>query len=483
MATANPLASSPKSPASPFAAPPQNPTNPLAKAPNFQTITGQNTYVAPYQPPKPVGVKATDPASNVSSTSQNLPTNQQSTYVPPAQTNNTSQQNQNSTYNPNAGYNAGVTPQQAPQGTPAAPAGSTPNTGLYGQLIGQLQNTATNGSPNVTAAIQAQRDLANSYGNETARIESLPVGVGDQTGREAILNRLYASKQAAAATGVSNALTANGQQINGLGTAAGLAGQTTQLPYGTPVYNQASGQYLSGGSGAGVQPTDPFYQTLQHYAQLRATGQEALIPGSISGNSVLNAQVTQMAQQSTGGGYNYNTAAGNAQANQSNAAVGGTAPVNANASIYSNSLSSYYTLQNSVQNVDQFGNLLTQSMGGINPFDVKYANQTLATIRGQLNSGDQAAYDNTLAALRSKVSGLLSAGGNEVPSAITADAQKILDGSLPLGGLQQVLGRIQQEGQILLNNQAQIVNQSRTGTLGGSGSNTSGASTGANPWH
>ena len=86
---------------------------------------------------------------------------------------------------------------------------------------------------------------------------------------------------------------------------------------------------------------------------------------------------------------------------------------------------------------------------------------------GQLSSGAQAQYDSTLAALRSKVSGLLAIGGSEIPTALTADSQKILDGSLPLSQLNDVLSRISQEGNILLTNQANLVNTARAGTLGG----------------
>jgi hypothetical protein len=130
----------------------------------------------------------------------------------------------------------------------------------------------------------------------------------------------------------------------------------------------------------------------------------------------------------------------------------------------------------------------------INPSDAKYANQTLAAIRNQLSTPEQATYDTTLAALRGKISGLLSVGGNEIPSQVTADANKILDGSLPIGSLNAVLARIQAEGTILLQNQANIVNNAYQGiqnggtvSTGNSSSNgttnTNTTASGANPWH
>lgn len=175
--------------------------------------------------------------------------------------------------------------------------------------------------------------------------------------------------------------------------------------------------------------------------------------------------------------------AGKIGATQSNAQLGGTATPEAYGQIYTKALNDYTNLQQNVQNVDQFGSLLTSNMssGGINPSDLKFASKTLAEIRGQLSSGAQAQYDTTLAALRSKISGMLSVGGNETPTAITADAQKILDGTLPLNQLSGVLGRIQQEGQILLQSQADKVNTAKTG-IGSYGNSAAAGSSGSLSW-
>jgi hypothetical protein len=200
-----------------------------------------------------------------------------------------------------------------------------------------------------------------------------------------------------------------------------------------------------------------------------ASNQQGAIPSSITSNPVLNAQVLQMAQQ-INPSFNYNTAQGAAAAQQSNTTLGGTATPQAYAGIYQQALGDYQNLQQSVQTVDSFGNLLTSNMlqGGINPSDLKWASKTLSEIRNQLSSGAQAQYDTTLAALRSKISGMLAIGGSETPTALTADAKNILDGSLPLNQLTGVLQRIKQEGNVLLNAQGQKVNNAKTGIGGGS---------------
>lgn len=290
-------------------------------------------------------------------------------------------------------------------------------------------------------------------------------------------NTQQAQQLSGLSTALGSANTQQAQQISGLGTAANLA-QPQTAAYGQTVFNPLSGQYEGN---SGLPP-----ETLQQYAQMAANGQYSAIPSSITGNPVLNAQLNTAAQQINP---NYSPIVSTAQgaATAANVQLEGTATPTAYNAIYQTALNDYTNLQQSVENVDQFGSLLTSNMtaGGINPSNVKYANQTLAQIRGQLSSGAQAQYDTTLAALRSKISGMLSVGGNETPTAITADAQKILDGSLPLSALNDVLRRIQQEGNVLLQTQASKVNTAKAGTQGGSPSAPSQASSGGvpNPWH
>lgn len=282
------------------------------------------------------------------------------------------------------------------------------------------------------------------------------------------------SNQQDALTHQGNAyITGQQQQITALQSAGQLA-QPQMGEYGKTYYNPLQAGQPQGGS-QGIQPNDPFYKTLQTYAGLLANNQGGTIPATITGNSVLNAQLQQMAKE-INPAYNYNVAQGVGAAQASNAQTAGTAGVQANQAVFNDAYKAYTQLQNATQNVDQFGSLLTSGMqdaqgNTINPFDVKYANQKLADIRNQLSNAQQAQFDTTLAALKSKVSGLLSVGGNEIPTAITADAQKILDGSLPFGSLNSVLQRIQTEGNILLQNQANLVNSSYAGTQGQNNAN------------
>jgi hypothetical protein len=392
---------------------------------------------------------------------------------------------------------------------PAAPPAPPTYSGLIGSAAGQagnvqtqagnVNNTATqigaNGqmSPQELAKIQLLGGLTESQAQDSANIETHPGVGGFAMGRdainlanhEAIRSSLGQQIQgyAASRTANANALNQQATQQNNAGTLMGNAGNlyqnaatsaapSTATP-GQAVFNPLTGTYSSASSGGGTPTTAPSgidQNSWNQYIQAYASGNIASIPSAITGNANLAGQL-QAAVQAQNPNYDYATATGAAGARNSNAGLAGTTSPEAYKAIYTKALSDYADLQQSIQNVDGFGTLLTSNMsaGGINPTDVKYANQTLAQIRGQLSSSAQGQYDSTLAALRSKISGMLAVGGSETPTAITADAQKILDGSLPLSSLNAVLSRIQTEGNTLLTNQGTKVNAAKTGTLGGNG--------------
>lgn len=382
-----------------------------------------------------------------------------------------------SNYLPTSGGTTGTT-QTGGQTNPIQPQQDSQYAGLIGQLIAQSQNAqqAQQMSPAEVAARQAEGQLTNEYGTKESQLERTPGLLTTATGRESALRNQFLNAQGALGQQVQG--YAAERQASAAGAQAGLTGLNYAAGYSQPqltqpgqtFFNPLTGTFGNGSSAGGSSSTAPagidqnaWNQYINDYKQ----GNYSAIPGSITGNANLSGQL-QSAVQAANPNFNYATAAGNAAANQSNAALSGTATPTAYNSIYQQALGDYTNLQQSVQNVDQFGNLLTSNMtsGGINPTDVKYANQTLSQIRSQLSSSAQAQYDTTLAALRSKISGMLSVGGNETPTAITADAQKILDGTLPVSQLSDVLSRIQAEGNILLTTQGQKVNDAKSGTQG-----------------
>lgn len=188
-------------------------------------------------------------------------------------------------------------------------------TPTYGGIIGALLNQKNE-------EYKAQQAEANRYNNLLTQSRLAQAGdiagnanrAVDQQfgeGRANIINTRYAQEQAGLGAGFQGASTLMGaantqQQIQqaGLTSAAGFAApQLSQ--YGQAYYNPMNPQ--GSANGGGVSPSDPFYATLQSYADMAVNGQMSGIPASITSNPVLNAQMLQMAKAKNPN-FNINTA-------------------------------------------------------------------------------------------------------------------------------------------------------------------------------
>jgi hypothetical protein len=169
-------------------------------------------------------------------------------------------------------------------GTPNAPYSlttpeGTPNAGLYGQLTTGLANVPLTNTDTALARKNLQ-ELQNEYAQATNDIESRPQGLSQQAGQEGILNRLFASKQGAAQTALSSALTSQQLQQQALGTAASLAAPQSYGITNAP-YNPVTGQFgnMAGASGNGglssVGQTLGQLDMAQQLPQLNASYQQA----------------------------------------------------------------------------------------------------------------------------------------------------------------------------------------------------------------
>jgi len=168
--------------------------------------------------------------------------------------------------------------------TSSNPVGYTPNTGLYGQLITGLANTATQPNQAYQTALPAysqavqnlagfNQQLAQKYG----AIENTPIPLEFQQGREQVLARQAASQQEALQ-----------QAINQQQEALGLGLQQQQL--------QQSG--LQGAAGlAAPQPysitTTPFLPASNQFGQMAGGQAGAFGAGQIQGNVALGQQYSQ----------------------------------------------------------------------------------------------------------------------------------------------------------------------------------------------
>lgn len=310
----------------------------------------------------------------------------------------------------------------AHEATGTAPTGySQTNPPTYSGLVGSLANTAGGtsaasgliqklgsgqNSPGLEQAIQDQNRLQQAY-NQSLHGERSGEGQGIEqgfvTGRQAAIEKTYGGQQLAAQQKVSNLLGAQGQQLNALGTATGAAntaqglqqsGLSSAAGYAAPILGQyGQANYGIGGNTSGeVQQSDPFYKTLESYAQMAASGQYSSIPSNITSNSVLNDQMNQMAKKINP---SYNPITSAAQGD-----VLGSIPA----------LTAANTAAEGIKN--QIQSFLTQNPQ-LNPSDTALANAAQQWIQGkQLTDPKYQTLFNYLAEYTNTLAPILGVGGD-----------------------------------------------------------------------
>lgn len=151
-----------------------------------------------------------------------------------------------------------VNPTGGSIGTPIQAPTQAPNITNPG-LIGNLTTLAQQGTPEVITAqnnyqkaVQDLADFKKQLAAQYAGIESTPIPIEFQQGREQVIGRQNASVLDAlqsavtqAQQGITQAQTAQGQQLGALGTAAGFTQPQSQFGVLT---NPQTGQPISGGS-------------------------------------------------------------------------------------------------------------------------------------------------------------------------------------------------------------------------------------------
>lgn len=250
------------------------------KSPNFQTLSGQNTYVPP----------TIAPTQNYNT----VPTSTPPVHTPPATT-----QPIASHTTTDAGGNSTTIKYVDPTKTTATTGQLVTPPPTFGGIVGNLANqgnsqanqntnTATTGllnSGNANTAIgQSAADIAKSYGQQIADVTNAGAGgvanalsgggssvVGQglaQIASNSASSRITGLSQAenAALAGTGQQLTAQGQTQSGLASAGGLSttqqgqaqsaltsagqlAQPTQLPYSSQLVSPVSGQSVGSGTG------------------------------------------------------------------------------------------------------------------------------------------------------------------------------------------------------------------------------------------
>lgn len=336
------------------------------------------------------------------------------------------------------------TPAQAQQPQPQTPQGiltqllaaSQPSSAAQGAL-GQEQSILQN-------LQQSQTNEANSL----AQNYSNPIPLEFQQGRGQVLQNQYLqqqnalSSQAQAQAGLyTGALQQQQQQQSGLGTALGALTQTTQAPYGTPLYQPGTGQFInSAGSSGGLGNLDP-QSALQSAASQLAQG-----TGGV-GYSTLFSQLSsaygpaianQLLQKAQTLNPNFNAAQSDATAQATSASTLQTGTTGGQVTKAADSTN---------QALDTLAQSF-QSLPGIQTGGIPATNSIANFIASQFGQQALSSYTAALADARAQLAGVLSASGSATPTGAQAMAQAYLPDSMTPQQFSQLVGTTQAPGTI-----------------------------------
>lgn len=348
-------------------------------------------------------------------------------------------------------------------------AGASNPTGTQTGIIKSIQQTAQG---NQAIGQQAQQ-IANQYGTEINRVGQLGAGAvaGDlSTGSnvvgsgnanlasQAVSSRIQALQNAESAQlqGTAQQLTAQGQtasaynqagglantqqgqQISGLGTAAGYA-QPIQLPYNNQYVDPTTGQPIGGGQ-AGQLPSsaqnavNTYAQQVQNGQMTRADAEQRLAPYGVAGTNALTQAL----------GPNFNTNASNASAGTT--AVGQQVQTAANST--NQALDTLSTL---------FGSLSGLETGGW-----PVTNSIAQWIGEKMGDSKLTQYKTNLADARSQLIGVLNSSGG-TPTGNESTANQYLPDNMTVEQFKQNVGTAQNPGIV-----RQLIAQ-KVGSFTGSG--------------
>ncbi len=501
---------------------------PVASSTNSQN---GNALVAPSQP---MGQRAVSPNNNLKPTPSTLPLNQtdksmggalagplsspawnsiMGNSVPPSNSTAATNSTSTSSYAPISQPPTAQIPPVSPTTTPPTSTTGQPPTfpGLLTQAVNQqnspyntiARNSATTlqglGTSNpgtsgpaydaYQTAIQNEQNLKSGIAKEYGTIESQPIPLEFQQGREQVAARQNASlidaaqqatnekaaalgygiqgnqAQQSAETGAANtALTGQGQTYGALQNAAGLA-KPEVAGYGQTSFNPADNSFgANGGSNL-----DPQTQSTS-FAQKVMSGQMTYDQAVSSMGYAGAAGKTFLDNAITSAGGNPLLLQASGAASQSNIQTGQTAAVNAGNTTYQQANPQYQRLANVViPNIEGFGQLLMSGAGGINPFDSQHANMTLQQFQSELSSPQQAAFQTTFQQLQKSIAELAGSGGSQTPTANSAQADATLSPTSKMSTIKSTLDRISQEGQQYLKTQANYSNSALNQAQGGGG--------------
>ncbi len=127
-----------------------------------------------------------------------------------------------------------------------APKSKAQEVPTFSGILYDLIKKATEGDKNVQRAREDLTKFQTNTADKIAAIRSEPIALEFQQGRAQAVQQASAEKEKAFQTGVENALTSQGQTLNALNQAAGLA-SPQQLSPGNVYIDPATGKPIAGG--------------------------------------------------------------------------------------------------------------------------------------------------------------------------------------------------------------------------------------------
>jgi hypothetical protein len=264
-----------------------------------------------------------------------------------------------------------------------------------------------------------------------------------------VQQQLTAQGQAAGAygTALGGANTQQGQQITGLGSAAGFA-QPVQVAPGSTLLSPTSGQTVAGGLGGYVN-----YNTAEQVMGLISQYPDA---GYQYNPALTPQQNLTAAQQAIQASPTYQKGTYGVPGQGS---VLGATTIQAAQSGYQQSAQQYNDLYATFTNADALAeNVLgILSQGGINPTDVKYANQTIKQIKRQFSSEQQTRFDVALQEARNAFGGIVASYGGQTPTDIGEAYNTLLNPDSSMGAIGAAIEQLKLAGRTRLNAEYQKV--------------------------
>ncbi len=349
----------------------------------------------------------------------------------------------------------------------------------YGQGYDNTQKYYNQISDAAKQLAALQSSLANTIPGQIKMGGVMPV----LSGEEAALQEAYGGQEQALSSEIGNLggilNTAAGQQGTGItgllgagNTAISGQGQTLPQQNFPFTYNPLTGQFTSpgvkgGGSGTPnltFNPTTDAKTLAQAVMNKQISFSDAVAALRYGGrNPTAQAQLTQeilndggnptqLQAQAAGAAAGAAAVAGAAgqgqaagisavagaggQAQAQNITTAGTTPTGTYGTIYTTAKTNSANFATAQNNINTLGNSIFNFMSsdpGINNLGAQALNTKLNQVSTQFNSPQYAQFNAQIAGLQRAISQYIQAG--EIPSASTAAAQSIVDGSISLGAL------------------------------------------------